>query len=288
MAMQTVALVTYSGHPNLTPSDALLVPFLAKHEITANAAAWDEPTVDWQSFDAIIMRSAWNYHLKYPEFLSWLTKLENKHIVVWNSISILRWNTNKSYLLELEAKGIPIVPSIIIDRPDHALLSHLTEWENIVIKPTIAASAYNTQRFPCVNKKAWESYLASSLSQGAVIIQKFMPEISTGEYSFIFFNKQFSHAVLKVPKANDFRSQEEYGATAQVVEVSQDLIEQAQKVVDIIDDPLLYARVDGLVVDGVFMLMELELCEPHLFLESTSSAAKKFSDAIATTFKKKI
>src|SRR5205085_12062524 len=97
-------------------------------------------------------------------------------------------------------------------------------------------------------------------------VQKFIDEIKNGEWSLLFFNKKYSHSVLKVPKSDDFRVQSEFGGEYIYNEAPERLIEQAQKIVDNVKDELLYARVDGIFMDGQLYLMELELIEPDLFL----------------------
>ncbi|HMK24198.1 MAG TPA: hypothetical protein VK466_17840, partial [Terriglobales bacterium] len=113
--MPLVALATSSKYPQLTEDDRLLLAPLAYHRIQAEPAVWDDPLVDWSRFAAIVIRSCWDYHLKHEAFLQWIASLESARIPVFNSTSLIRWNSDKSYLRDLEAKGITIVPTFWAD-----------------------------------------------------------------------------------------------------------------------------------------------------------------------------
>ena len=113
------------------------------------------------------------------------------------------------------------------------------------------------------------------------MVQEFREEITTsGEWSLIFFDNQFNHAVLKKALANDFRVQSDFGGSATSQKADDRLIEQAQNIIQLIPESLLYARVDGIYHDGKFTLMELELVEPALFLSLESKASDRFANAI--------
>jgi hypothetical protein len=98
--MHRIALATSSKYPDLTHDDRLLLHPLTERGIDAEPAIWDAPARDWTSFDAVVIRSCWDYHLKYEAFLSWIGSLKEARIPVWNSAALVRWNANKSYLRE--------------------------------------------------------------------------------------------------------------------------------------------------------------------------------------------
>lgn len=273
--MRKVALVTYGKQPELLEGDKLLIEPFKKHGFKPLAIPWDKKGVSWEDFDLVILRSAWDYHLKIPEFLNWLEHLESRKVNLWNPVSIIRWNMNKKYLLELKKVGVPIIPTFILNKEtinDAKEIILSKGWKEIVVKPVHGASAYKI-----VKVKAQE---LDTLQDNEVIIQPFMKEInSEGELSFIFFNKQYSHAILKKPKREEFRSQIEFGGAELETKPPSQLISQAQQIMDKIKSPLLYARVDGLNVGGKFFLMELELIEPYLFFEKDKKSAEKFVEA---------
>lgn len=273
--MKTVVLVTYGKQPELLEGDKLLVEPFKKHGFKAFAIPWDKKDVAWEDFDLVILRSTWDYHLRTKEFLNWLDYLESRKVRLWNPVSIIRWNMNKKYLLDLEKVGVPIIPTFILNKEtiNNAKEIILSKgWKEIVVKPVYGASAYKI-----VKVKAQE---LDTLQGDDVIIQPFMKEVNLeGEYSFIFFNKQYSHTVLKISKKNEFRSQREFGGKELKIEPNQKLISQAERILNKLNSLLLYARIDGLVIDGQLKLMELELIEPYLFFEKDKKSAEKFVNA---------
>ncbi len=281
--MKKVALVTYSKQPELFDGDNLLVEPFRKQGIIAEAVPWDKKGMPWKNFDLIILRSTWNYHMKTQEFLKWLEFLESRKVKLWNPQNIIRWNINKKYLLDLERMGIPIIPTLIINKESTKDIPRIVtdnKWGEIIIKPTIGNSAYNTYKFKVNGLESKLSRLIEKIPEKELIIQPFMKRINDeGEYSFIFFNKQYSHTVLKKTKKNEFRSQREFGGQEFKIEPGQNLISQAKQILDKIESPLLYARVDGLDINGQFQLMELELTEPYLFFEKETLAPEKFVQA---------
>ncbi len=120
--MKSAALVTDCNHPHLTDDDRLLVPVLHEMGVEASAVQWDSKSTDWESFDACVIRSCWDYHLRINEFLQWLRHLESHRVSIWNPIETVRWNHHKRYLKDLERRGVPIVPTYLVgEQSDVAL-----------------------------------------------------------------------------------------------------------------------------------------------------------------------
>ena len=262
MQSNLLGLVTCRQFPRLTASDSLLIKPLTSLGFQIKAVPWDDEKVRWEQFDTLILRSCWNYHLVPEKFLSWLDLIEKQGIKLWNPYKIVRWNINKKYLFDLKKKGIDIVPTKLINSGktfDFKKNIHEFNTDDLIIKPVIGASAYGVKRISKNTK--------FTLPAGDYLVQPFLKEIYDGEYSLIFFNKKFSHAVIKIPNAKDFRTQPELGGTEKLIQPDKKIIKQAQIILEKIDSPLLYARVDGLLINGKFILMELELIEPHLFLD---------------------
>jgi glutathione synthase/RimK-type ligase-like ATP-grasp enzyme len=282
--MPRLALATSSKYPNLTTDDRLLLDPLTKQGIEAEPAIWNNASYDWSACAAVVIRSCWDYHLHPEEFLRWIANLESANISIFNPVPLLRWNANKSYLRELEAKRIAIVPTFWPeDNGAVSLESHLRElgWHKAVVKPRISATAYRTQLVTAENASTAQP-LFDDLRRGpGVMLQKFMDGIATeGEWSLIFFAGTFSHAVIKRPKPGDFRVQNDFGGTAQLADPPAPVLESAVRVVSAVD-PTLYARVDGVVEEGQFRIMELELIEPMLFLADHPQAPNRFVSAIS-------
>jgi len=260
-----IALVTWRGLPELAADDRLLQQALLRRGVDARAVVWDDATVDWSAFDAIVVRSTWDYHKRVDEFRAWLDRMDG--LPLWNPAELLRRNIHKSYLLELEARGVNIVPTILVRRgePMPAL-----PWEDVIVKPAVSATAYGIVRGVALSNWA---------SDCDVLVQPFVPEIvDDGELSFIFLGRAFSHAVLKRPRGGDFRVQNDFGGSATRIDPPRDLIAQAERIVTTLGERWLYARVDCIVRDGQLVLMELEATEPSLFLDE--AAAERFADAL--------
>lgn len=275
--MKRIAVATYEGRPDLTQSDACIIPLLEQKGVAVVGIPWTTPT-DWRDFSMVIIRSPWDYHLHYQKFLSWINILEQDGVNVWNTSNTIRWNSDKSYMTTRLNATTHIVPTVFIAKKED--IPQLSPWEDVVVKPSVGASSYKTMRFAGTNTKGWQKHLSQLTAIGGALFQQYLPQIQHGEYSLIFFDKVFSHAVIKKPHDRDFRIQPEFGGTVAPVTPEQSVIQSAQHILHTLTDPLLYARVDGLVINGEFMLMEIELCEPELFLDTDSRAPERFVNAI--------
>lgn len=282
--MTKIGLATCAKVPDLTPDDRLLLDELLRRGVDARPVIWDDPSVPWSTLDGVMIRSCWDYTERPGEFLAWMDSLEAAGVPLWNPAGLVRWNHHKGYLLELERSGVPIVPTVFLDRGSRISLSSLLEergWPEAVIKPAISASAYRTSRVSLAGAVDAQEALDDLLADGDVLVQRFLPEIaSLGEWSFLFFAGTFSHALLKRPGAGDFRVQTELGGSAVRQEPPAGLFEQAQAVARRIPEPWLHARVDGVDLGGTFTLMELELIEPFLFLADDPLAPARLADAL--------
>jgi hypothetical protein len=254
--------------------------------VQTHAVIWDAPDVTWSTYQAVVVRSCWDYHLHPGHFIAWLRHLEHLQIPLWNPAPILKWNLHKTYLRDLQTQGVAIPPTCWLTRGSTADLATILAdhgWNQAVIKPAISATAYHTWRTTRAQGSHDQSRFASLLQHADVLVQQFMkPVVIDGEWSFVFFQKQYSHAVLKKAKPGDFRVQDDFGGTIEVLSPDMALIEQAQQIINCINDPLLFARVDGIERDGQLVLMELELIEPFLFLQSDPHAVERFAQAILT------
>ncbi len=279
-----VALVTSEALPLLHEDDRLLTPALKKLGISSEPAVWSAKELDWQSFDALVIRSPWDYFRRVAEFRSWLSARRAGGPPLCNAGEILTWNFEKHYLTELANAGIPTIPTIVIpagDAPDIAALAQERGWDEIVVKPTISGGAYETHRFRRAGADQYRASIAHTLLDRGLLIQPFLPEIlSDGELSLLFFDGAFSHAVRKRPQRGDYRVQPQFGGTAERVEAKAEWIDTARACLAAAPSLPTYARVDGVIVDGRFVLMELEVFEPLMFLAQHPLAAERFARAI--------
>ncbi|AHG93668.1 hypothetical protein J421_6133 (plasmid) [Gemmatirosa kalamazoonensis] len=284
-APNTVALATSAAYPELAPDDRLLLAPLARRDVRAEPVVWDDPTVRWTDYGAVVVRSCWDYHLRADAFARWIDRLEGAGVPLWNPPRVLRWNADKRYLRDLARDGVPTVPTRWADGSTRESLAELlasSGWADAVVKPAVSASAFRTWRVSARDALAHESEFRATLAAGPALVQPFVRAVvGEGEWSLVFLGGAYSHAALKRPRAGDFRVQQEHGGSSVRAEPAASVIAQAASIVARYAADCLYARVDGVVDDGAFRLMELELVEPHLFLEMRADAAELLADGIA-------
>ena len=276
-----IALVTWRGLPALASDDQVLQTALRSRGAVAEAVVWDDGAVDFAAYDAVVLRSTWDYHLRPNEFRRWLDSLEAGGAVVWNPVRLLRWNMHKSYLLELAARGVPVVPTVLLRCGEQRAAREVMAangWSRAVVKPAVSATAYET----IVTDGTGEQ----RATDRDLLVQPFVEEIvQAGEWSLVFFDGRYSHATLKQAARGDFRVQSDFGGTVQRVDPEPELIDQAAAILATLSEPWLYARVDGVVVDGRFLLMELEMTEPSLFLDQRSATV--FAEAVISSTRRR-
>jgi glutathione synthase/RimK-type ligase-like ATP-grasp enzyme len=273
-----LALATCAHLPGVHPDDVHLAASLSRLGIEPVACVWSDPAIDWSSFDAVLIRTTWDYFQRYEEFLSWLDRLPVPTI---NERALLRWNSDKRYLLDLAERGVDIVPVRVAA---HARLpALLTEMrgQDLVVKPTVSGGAWNTVR-GIAGDAAFEKAVAALPPGYEYIVQAFVPEVArNGEWSLLFFDGEFSHAILKRAASGEFRVQSQFGGSVDALEPTASMLASARKSLEAVAAlgyaDHAYARVDGVVIDGDFRLMELEMIEPALFLTPRPDAAELFA-----------
>jgi glutathione synthase/RimK-type ligase-like ATP-grasp enzyme len=288
MPRRRIALATSARYPELPADERLAVPALARLGVTAEPVVWDAAGAAWSAFDAVVIRSCWDYHLKVADFLAWLGRLERLGLPVLNPAPLVRWNADKRYLLALAERGVAIVPTRVLPRgapdPREALLRALDglDADEAVVKPAVSASAHDTWRTSRAAAAADAGRLQALLAAGDVLVQPFVPAVTgAGEWSVLCFGGRPSHAVLKRPAPGDWRVQGELGGTAELGTAPAVALRQARRVLEAAGaGTAAYARVDGCVIDGAFVLMELELIEPQLYLDLAPHAPDRFARAI--------
>ncbi len=241
--------------------------------------SWRNKEVDWSQFECAIIRSTWDYQRDLPGFLITLAGIA-KATRLANPIEVVRWNAEKTYLRELGNRGARIVPTIWQEAGTNG--AGIDRWfdelgtDDLVLKPTISANAENTFRLTRGN-----AHDLSSFATRSFMVQPFMRGIvEEGEFSLFYFNREFSHAILKAPKPKDFRVQEEHGGTINAIKPTPELLAAGDRVMKLLDRNLLYARVDFVRDGDAFLLMELELIEPSLYLRMDEEAPGRFARAI--------
>jgi glutathione synthase/RimK-type ligase-like ATP-grasp enzyme len=281
---RTVALVTCAAHPNLSPDDRLLLPALRALGFEPLARRWDEPDEPWAGHAAVVVRSCWDYHRRAAEFLGWLDRVETAGARVFNPVPILRWNADKRYLRDLASAGIEVVPTAWVDEREQGSLAALADargWRRVVVKPSVSATAFQTWRTGPEVTDDDERRFRELTGERPALVQPYLPDIERGEFSLVFLDGQYSHAVLKRPRPGDFRVQTDFGGTVEPVRPDSHVVEAAVRVLRAAPGDTLYARVDLCLVAGRVQLMELELLEPALFFGTEAAAPERFAEALA-------
>ena len=284
MSRPRIALITSAAWPNLYKDDLLLVDALTAIGIDSQPAVWSDATVDWLAFDALVFRTPWDYFSRLVEFRAWLEARIRSGVRMINAREIIEWNFDKRYLRELAAAGVSVIPTVVVkrgERADVAALARAEGWDEIVIKPSISGSAYLTHRFRLEDAAKHHDDVAKILADRDLLIQPFLPEImSDGELSLLFFDGVFSHAIRKRAKQGEYRVQFDYGGTDEDANVTEDWIAGARACITAAPALPTYARVDGVIHNGKFVLMELEIFEPLLYLARHPEAPRRFAHAI--------
>ena len=286
---QHIAIVSYFSvgayDTNTTDENALLSAILSDMGISHQVVIWSDPAIDWSSFSCLLIKSTWDYFDYYEEFKQWIAAMRKLGIPVLNSLDTVEWNSSKRYLLEVSAKGFPVISGFILEKGMQVSLSTIQakiSSEVKVVKPLVSGGAKNTLKITTTDWQKHQSQVQSLVNEESYLVQPFVKEVEeVGEYSLIFFNGSFSHAVLKSPAKHDFRVQHYFGGTIEQIIPSSKMLKSAQDLVGNFAADTLYARVDGVQCNDEFYLMELELIEPYLFLDISEEALSNYKKAIA-------
>ncbi len=290
-----LAVLTYADKGafatgNVADENKILDKLLKDLGISAEFKVWTDENVDWSKFTHILIKSPWDYFDRYQEFVKWCQQIKSLDILVWNDIDTVLWNADKHYLLDIEKKGFLIVPTAFIPAGAEIALDTFFdkfEVDQLVLKPAVSGGSKNTLLIRRDKSSSAIENLKEAMDQEDFMVQPFVPEIADiGEYSYIFFNGKFSHAILKSPKAGEFRVQHFFGGSVHAVRPSNAELQYLQSLVDACAPDTLYARVDGIWRAEQFFLMELELIEPYLFLYTDPLAESNYQNAIKSKLMK--
>ncbi|WP_417581107.1 ATP-grasp domain-containing protein [Nitrincola sp.] len=262
----------------------LVCQALEARGLAADCVPWQE--MNHQHFaqsKVILPLAAWDYS-EFPEaFVQWLSEVAEQGVSVLNAPELIQWNMNKRYLLELADKGVHTIPTRLIKTADPAELKAVLSdcgWDEVVLKPACGQSGNGVQRYSA------EALSQARLSQPSFnqgwIVQPFMPEIQQiGEVSLCFLWGEYSHAVRRMPATGEWRANSQYNVAVSLFTPDADTITTASNILQQLPSATAYARVDGLLTNEGFVLSELELIEPALFLDLTPVAVEKFCSGLA-------
>ena len=281
MPAPRIAIATCSGYADLKADDNLLREALRARGAEATSVVWDEHGVDWSAFDLCLVRSTWDYHEKYADFLTWTRRVEAA-TRLHNPADLIAWNSDKRYLRALAEAGVPTVPTLWVERDSPLdLKGELAArgWEEAVIKPVVDLGARNLHR---VRADEAQAALAAVLARQEAMVQPFLPSLEEeGELSLVYVEGTFAHAVRTRPATGDFRVQSIWGGPTAPAKPEASHMELAERALAQLDDPPLYARVDLVAgLDREPCLIELELIEPNLYLTTDPAAAAHLANAV--------
>ena len=281
-----IALATCADLPDWEVDDRPLHSALRDRGVELHQPVWDDPAVSWDRFDAVLIRTTWDYHLKRDLFVAWAERVAGQTLLM-NPASVIGWNTHKSYLRDLSERGMPTVDTLWLEAGDSVDIEaecSARGWTRGFIKPQVGATARETLRFDVTPEGllAAKQHIDRLLPCEGLMVQPYMESVEThGEVSALFIDGSFSHGVRKVPVAGDYRVQDDHGASDEPYVFAAEETERLGNFLSGLDDDLLYARFDMLRhPDGSLRLIELGLVEPSLFFRHGPGAAERLADAV--------
>ena len=289
-----VALASCKELPGWEVDDRPLHEALAALGAEVTTPPWDDSDFPWEDQDAVLIRTTWDYWDRREAFVSWAMETAGK-TRLYNRANVIQWNTDKTYLRELEQLGVRIAPTVWLNNDsarDVGALMAENGWNRGFLKPVVGAAASDTLRFRDDSEgiDSANAHLEETLPRVSMMLQPYLAQVETfGEVSFLFFGGEFSHSVQKIPIYGDYRVQDDFGAKDMPYEASDEEISMAMHTLTAASkacpgqngDSFLYARVDYLKDDeGNWILTELELVEPSLFFRHTERGAEMLAKTL--------
>ena len=296
-----LALATCAELPDLAPDDQVLRAALTERGVATDVVVWDDPTVDWSAYPHVLIRSTWDYTDRPTQFSDWTRRVERTSTLI-NPADVVAWNIDKTYLRDLEQRGIPIVPTIWLDPERNldarAIHTRFPAFGDFVIKPTVSAGSRDTGRYDAgvtPSRSLAITHAKNLLAVGRrVMLQRYLTQVDTeGETALVYVDGEFSHSVRKgALLEGPYRAGEKEGVMfREKVVATQDPTEQERTLGDLVvaelakvfpdHAPLLYTRID-LIPDDEHnpVVLEVELAEPSFFFENAAGSAERFADAL--------
>jgi glutathione synthase/RimK-type ligase-like ATP-grasp enzyme len=281
--MTRLCFVTCVRWPDISESDGHVRRALDARGVLVEGRPWNAPGARFDGFDAVVLRSNWDYHFQPEAFAGWLDRWQARGVRIWNPPALVRWNLTKRYLLDLAASGVDVVPTVLLDehRPED-LGPMMAEhgWDTAVVKPVVSASGHDTVLVNASNASEVVASLRAGQIRQPAMLQPFIEQVRQGEWSLVFVDGDFTHAVLKRPAEGDFRVQPRYGGTATAAAPRSELVMAARRVMQALPARPLYARIDGVEREGRLLVMEVELNEPGLLYQHAPGAATLLAEAM--------
>ena len=261
--------------------DDLVKPHLQELGWVVEDVSWHDQSIDYNSFDIVVVRSTWDYQTSLEAFNQVLVKIEASSANLQNPLALMQWNFSKRYLRDLHEKRIPILPTLWFEEFDSQAILDAYKYFNcgeIIIKPWVSANADFTYRLSQEDFLFEQQTIKQALQDRSIMVQAFEKSIlDNGEFSLFYFAGEFSHAICKRPAHGDFRVQEEHGGKLESIQATSAMLKLGKNTLDALPEPALYARVDILDTADGLAIIELELIEPSLYFNMDEQSAKRFA-----------
>lgn len=281
--MKHCAFLTMADIEAFECYDHLLYKPLARLGWKVTPVPWRDTAVNWAAFDVVVIRSPWDYQDDSDHFLEVLNTIEASGTHLENSLDIVRWNIDKTYLRDIQKAGIPIVSTLWkneFNKNNFPTFFEEFDTSEIIIKPTVSANADDTFRLSTTASGKELQELENIFRNRPFMVQPFLNAICTeGEFSLFYFGGHYSHTILKTPAQGDFRVQEEHGGTLAALEPEPELLKMSKTTIQALPQTPLYARVDFVRnnTNNRFNLIELELIEPSLYFNMDPDSPNRFA-----------
>ena len=264
---------------NVLKEDKLVQDALESENLRTIKKDWNDSSFNWSKTKTALFRSTWDYFDQFSNFQKWLYYVNNQCFLI-NSFDQIKWNLDKHYLQDLKNWGLPIPESIFVNKNSNTNLKNIAKqknWKHIVVKPTVSGAARHTYNLKNEEIESFQSKWIKLNNGEDFIIQEFQNNvIKKGEIALMIFGGKFSHAILKKAKKGDFRVQDDFGGTVQIIKPSKEIIQLAERTIKKLKPNPIYARVDIIINnDNQPVIMELELIEPELWFRFKEDSAKK-------------
>ena len=281
-----VLFATYGAQPGLTEDDQHFARALERRGVQVCAAAWDDPAAAWSSAAAVVIRSTWDYHLRRADFLAWVARV-SAATTLYNDARAVRWNSHKRYLAEIARRGVPVIDTVFASvgsNLDLAAVAREHGWRDVVVKPAVSASAHETRRFDVPDRAEGQAHLDRLLATRDMMVQPHLAALAEqGELSLLFARGRFTHAVRRRSALVDGHVMPKSAgaeAPAAAIECAARVLEAAGALTGVSPNDMLYSRVDLAATGSDYVLLELELIEPSLFLVHAPNEAEAFAAAL--------
>lgn len=275
--------MTCAALPGLHSDDRHLLRALRQAGLQAEPVVWEDPYVDWGQSRLSLIRSCWDYSFRRTAFVSWAERVDAAS-TLWNSAKVVSWNTHKRYLCDLGDRGVPVVPTRVLEAGqavDLRVLMGDSNWSDVVIKAAVAQSGRYARRVRADGVESGQAHLDHLLPHEDMLVQPFLGAVEElGELSIVFIDGELTHAVRKHPAEGDFRVHDDYGGSVVPVSPSDAEAAAAVAAVRAVGERLVYARVDLVHDEQQPVVMELEVVEPELFFRHAPEAVDRLVTAI--------